>query len=235
MSHNSFVAVVVANGAPPEPALCAALLNEADLVVAADGGARTLLEHGLPLTAIVGDMDSLPADLLESWVARGGAARRYPREKDETDLELAVAEARRRGATRIAVLGALGGRVDHQTANLLLLAGRALTGVEAAVLDDGARIVALTGPDAEEGAVGVTGEAQLAGQPGDMLSLLPVTARVEGVVTQGLSYPLTGDTLALGSPRGVSNVFTARHATVRVQAGTLLVMHTWTGRRPLEW
>ncbi len=226
MSNGVFTpvpAVVVANGTAPDPALCGALLREARVVVAADGGARTLLEHGLPLTAIVGDMDSLPADLLEDWRARGGEIRRYPREKDETDLELAVAEARRRGATRIALLGALGGRVDHLTANLLLLAGPALEGVEAAVLDDGVRIVA------------VTRDAVLAGQPGDLLSLLPVTARVEGVVTQGLRYPLAGDTLMLGSPRGVSNVFTARRATVHIRDGTLLAMHTWDDRRPLQW
>jgi thiamine pyrophosphokinase len=227
------VAVVVANGAPPDPALCAPLLRAADLVVAADGGARALLQHGLPLTAIVGDMDSLPADLLEGWVARGGAVRRYPRDKDETDLELAVAEAQRRGATRIAVLGALGGRVDHQMANLLLLAGPALAGVEAALLDDGTRVVAVTGA-ADADVENAAGRVELAGRPGDMLSLLPVTGRVEGVVTRGLRYPLAGDTLVLGSPRGVSNVFQARRATVEVRSGTLLALHTWTERRPLE-
>ena len=230
MSNKRVSAVVVANGAPPDPALCAALLHEADLVVAADGGARALLEHELPLTAIVGDMDSLPDDLLEGWLARGGDTRRYPREKNETDLELAVAEARRRGAARLAVLGALGGRVDHQTANLLLLAAPALRDVEAVLLADGARVVAVTGTG-----VGAVGEATFSGQPGDLLSLLPVTARVEGIVTEGLRYPLAGDTLVLGTPRGVSNVFTARRATVRVRAGTLLAMHTWDGRRTLGW
>jgi len=219
-------AVVVANGILPDPALYTALLRDAGLVVAADGGARALLERGLPLTVVVGDMDSLPTDLLDRWQAAGGETRRYPREKDETDLELALDEARRRGARRIAVLGALGGRVDHMTANLLLLAHPSLDGVEAAVLDDGLRIVAVTA---------ATRRVALAGQPGDLLSLLPIAARVDGVVTEGLRYPLAGDTLALGSPRGVSNVFTARQATVHVQEGALLAMHTWIGRRPLEW
>jgi thiamine pyrophosphokinase len=223
MSNHVVSAVVVANGAPPDPAIFGALLRAAGVVVAADGGARALIERGLPLTTIVGDLDSLPPDLLDRWQAGGGDVRRYPREKDETDLELAVAEAMRRGARRIAILGALGGRVDHQTANLLLLAHPSLDGVDAALRDDGARVAA------------VKGAATLSGRPGDLLSLLPVTARVEGVITTGLRYPLAGETLTLGSPRGVSNVFTSQRATVRVRAGTLLAMHTWTDRRPVEW
>ena len=223
MSNHVVSAVVVANGGPPDPAIFGALLRAADIVVAADGGACVLIEQDLPLTTIVGDLDSLPPALLDRWQARGGDVRRYPREKDETDLELAVTEALRRGARRVAILGALGGRVDHQTANLLLLAHPFLDGIDAAVLDVGARVVA------------VKDAVTLAGRPGDLLSLLPVTSLVEGISATGLRYPLVGESLKLGSPRGVSNVFTARQATVRVRTGTLLVMQTWTDTRPVGW
>lgn len=223
MSNHVVRAVVVANGAPPDPAIFDALLRAADIVIAADGGARALIEQDLPLTTVVGDLDSLPPDMLDRWQAHGGDVRRYPREKDETDLELAVAEAMRRGARRIAILGALGGRVDHQTANLLLLAHPSLDGVDTALLDDGVRVVA------------VKDAVTLSGRPGDLLSLLPVTSLVEGIGATGLRYPLMGESLALGSPRGVSNVFTTHQAAVRVHAGTLLAMHTWTDRRPVGW
>ena len=57
-------------------------------------------------------------------------------DKDESDMELAVLEAVRRGATRITVLGALGGpRVDHALANVWLLAHPGLAGVEVTLLD----------------------------------------------------------------------------------------------------
>ncbi len=223
MSNHVVSAVVVANGAPPDPAIFDALLRAADIVIAADGGARALIEQDLPLTTVVGDLDSLPPDMLDRWQAHGGDVRRYPREKDETDLELAVAEAMRRGARRIAILGALGGRVDHQTANLLLLAHPSLDGVDTALLDDGVRVIA------------VKDAVTLSGRPGDLLSLLPVTSLVEGIGAMGLRYPLVDESLTLGSPRGVSNVFTAYQATVCVQSGTLLAMHIWTDRRPMEW
>lgn len=216
-------AVVFANGVAPELALCRALLAGADLVVAADGGARALLRAGLPITAVLGDMDSLPADLLARWRAGGGETLVFAPEKDETDLELALAYMVARGARRIAVLGALGGRIDHELANLLLLAAPLLDGVDAAVLDSRTRIVA------------VRDSTTLTGRPGDLLSLLPITAQVDGIVTEGLHYPLRGETLYLGPARGVSNVFMGTHATVSITSGTLLAVHSWPDERPLEW
>jgi len=216
-------AVVVANGSLPDLTPFRHLIKEADLVVAADGGARALLEEGLPLTALVGDMDSLPPPLLARWRATGGDTVVAPTAKDETDLELALTFALDRGARRIIVLGALGGRVDHAMANMLLLAAPLLAGVETSIVDAGTRIVA------------VRDRVRLAGRPGDTLSLLPITARVERIVTAGLLYPLRSETLRLGLPRGVSNVFVQDVATVQVTEGLLLAMHTWTDERALAW
>src|SRR5438270_8208810 len=197
-------AIVVANGALPDLALFSVLLAAADVVVAADGGARALLRAGWRPTAILGDMDSLPPDLLATWRAGGGETLVFPPEKDETDLELALAYVLQRGARRIAVLGALGGRVDHELANLLLLAAPLLDGIAAAVLDRHTRVVA------------VRDEIELAGRTGDLLSLLPVTAAATGIVTEGLAYRLNGETLLLGPARGVSNVFLQERIAVRL-------------------
>ncbi len=216
-------AVVAANGSLPDLTPFRHLIAEADLVVAADGGARALLEEGLSLTALVGDMDSLPPPLLARWRTTGGDTVVAPTAKDETDLELALTLALDRGARQIIVLGALGGRVDHATANMLLLAAPLLVGVETSIVDVGTRIVA------------VRDRVRLAGRPGDVLSLVPITARVEGVVTEGLLYPLCSETLRLGVPRGVSNVFVQDVATVQVAEGLLLAMHAWADERTLAW
>ncbi len=217
--------VVVANGSLPEPALYRRLIEEADVVVAADGGARALLQAGPRLDLIVGDMDSLPPDLLARWQAAGGAVEAVPTVKDETDLELALREAIHRGARSVAILGALGGRADHATANLLLLASDVFRGIDVAILDAETRVTALRGGDS----------ALIRGMEGDLVTLLPLTERAEGIVTAGLLYPLNGDMLPLGLPRGVSNVLLGRQASVRLDRGTLLVFQTWSGARPLAW
>jgi len=218
-------AVVVANGSLPEPALYRGLVEAADIVVAADGGARALLESDMRPDLIVGDMDSLPRDLLVRWRTSGGAVVAVSPVKDETDLELALREAMDRGARSIAILGALGGRADHATANLLLLASDSLREVDVAILDAETRVTALRGGES----------MRIHGTEGDLVTLLPVTERAEGIVTAGLLYPLNGETLPLGLPRGVSNVLVGREAGVRLDRGILLVFQIWSKAVPLTW
>ena len=52
-------------------------------------------------------------------------------------------------------------------------------------------------------------ERLLTGEEGELVSLLPVGGPAEGVTAQGLRYPLSDETLAAGSSRGVSNASSA--------------------------
>ena len=53
---------------------------------------------------------------------------------------------------------------------------------------------------------------------------LPYGGPATGVRTTGLRWALAGETLEVGSTRGVSNVFSAPEATVALDAGTLLAV-----------
>lgn len=216
-------AVVVANGVIADLAPLREVVERADLVVAADGGARLLLDNGLRPHVVVGDMDSIPPPMLAMWRASGGRTIDFPPQKDETDLELALTHVVERGARRVTVLGALGGRIDHAMANILLLATPMCRNVDSAIVDAGTRIKA------------IYDTVEFMGEPGDTLSLLPLTARVDGIVTEGLAYTLDGESLFLGPARGVSNVFLRAHVAVRITAGVLLACHTWTGERAIRW
>jgi thiamine pyrophosphokinase len=57
---------------------------------------------------------------------------------------------------------------------------------------------------------------------GTVVSLLPLT-RCEGIETEGLRYPLRGETLELGGRDATSNVVVASPAVVRVARGNLLL------------
>jgi thiamine pyrophosphokinase len=65
---------------------------------------------------------------------------------------------------------------------------------------------------------------ELHGAPGDLLTLLPLGGAAHGVVTDGLRYPLTAETLHPGSTRGLSNELVAHTATVGVAAGVVLAV-----------
>lgn len=210
-------ALVFANGDLNDgPAVQTALVAAEDaLIVAADGGARLALACGLAPALVIGDLDSLSEGAIATLRDRGAEITRVRAEKDETDLELALLEAARRGANPILLIGAAGGRLDHMLANIYLLAMPELRGRDVRAVS-GRQTLWLIGP----------GEHALEGAPGDTISLLPLTPEAARIVTEGLMYPLRGETLRIGAARGVSNVMQAAQARVTLGEGLLLVVHT---------
>jgi thiamine pyrophosphokinase len=186
-------------------------------VIAADGGLDRALALGLRPGIVLGDLDSVSADALASAERDGARVVRHPRDKDATDLELALDEARSLGARRVLVIASATGRLDHLLASLLLLGADAHAAVE---------IDALVGDAAVHV---IRGERQLAGTPGDLLTLLALHGPAGGVTTTGLVYPLRDATLEPGSSRGVSNVFAEPHATVIVGRGVVLAIRPGAG------
>jgi thiamine pyrophosphokinase len=187
---------------------------DADMLIAADSGAATALSLGHIPAFIIGDFDSLDKQLVEQLRGRGSQIISVAIEKDETDTELAVQLALEQGATEITLLGALGGeRFDHSIANVLLLAG--FDDVPIKIIDGPSTCWLLRGP----------GSTAIEGQTGDLLSLFPLAGDATGIRTQGLYYPLKGETLRFGKPRGVSNALTGERAEVSLESGMLLVIH----------
>ena len=207
-------AVVVAHGdvLPSDRAV----IDTQDYVVAADGGALALERWKVLPHLVVGDMDSLGDAGVERMARKGIPVAKFPAAKEESDLELAVAQAIAAGATEIVLLGALGGdRLDHETANLLLLADPGYDGVRIEARRGTLRIRALRG----EGSLSV-------GPVDAIVTLLPVNGDAEGVTTEGLRFPLRDETLRFGRARGLSNEVDALPAKVTVRKGSLLVFET---------
>jgi thiamine pyrophosphokinase len=203
--------IVVAGGAPPHPGALELLPDDAP-VVAADGGLDHALALGLRVDLAVGDFDSASEAAVAAAAASGTRVERYPEAKDATDLELALDAAAGLGPRRVVVLGALEGRLDHLLAALLSLGAPRYAGFELDALFDQATVQV------------IHSERVLQGRRGELVSLLPVHGRAEGVTTEGLVYPLRGETLSPGSSRGVSNVFAAAEARVTLERGVLLAV-----------
>ena len=208
-------AIVIAGGQPRGGDGWKQWLQNADLIIAADGGAAQARAWGLLPHLAIGDMDSLSEEEQAMLAAQGCRFVVHPRAKDETDLELALTWATEQEAQEIIVLGAMGGRLDHMLANVLLLALPELEGRSVRIVDGN-----------EEALLVRSGEvATLEGQPGDLVSLLPLGGDVHGVTSAGLVWALQGDTLRFGLSRGVSNEMTSATARIKVEDGYLLVVH----------
>ncbi len=209
--------VVFANGDLNKGSAVVAALGQGDdgLVVAADGGARLALACDRVPDVVVGDLDSLTPDEVADLRARGAEIEQYPAGKNETDLELALLAAVNRGAAWIRIIGAVGDRIDQTLANITLLTLSELADRDVRLVS-GDQTLWLIGP----------GDHALDGEPGDTISLIPLGDDAQNVRTANMLYPLRGETLRLGPARGVSNVIAAADARVRLDAGTLIVVHT---------
>lgn len=206
--------VIVANAPAIDLTPYQRLLTLADRLIAADGGGTALFASGYTPHLIIGDLDSIAAEALTAYQAKGVAIERHRPDKDETDLELALLAAAAMGTTRIDVIGALGGRWDQSLANVMLLGMPELRGRRVRLLDVPQQIWL------------VDRESVIPGLVGDTVSLLPFGGDAHGITTEGLAYPLTNGTLYHDRARGVSNVINNLPARVSVGQGMLLVVLT---------
>ena len=214
-STTSIHAVVVPNGPGRLAGAALAAVRAADLVIAADGGTRRLLDRGIAPHYLVGDLDSLPQETVARLASAGCQVQRHPADKDATDTELAIALALYQGATNIDLVGATGGaRLDHSLANVLLLAADWPASVRLRVVEAAATALVVRAGQSVD----------VPGAVGDIVALLPLAGPARGITTRGLQYALAGEDLAFGRARGVSNVMTAPVASISVAAGLLLVI-----------
>lgn len=208
-------ALIVLGGDAPGDRLLESCASCADLTIAADKGLEPFAHAGIMPDLLLGDMDSVSEQVLESMQDHT-QIERLPCEKDDTDGVHALDTAIARGAGRITILGALGGRMDHAMANLMLLVRAQRRGVFAEILDEHVRISC------------VSGEALISGAKGDTVSLLAL-GDVQGVSLKGFYYPLVGCDMDSSYPLGISNVVVSDEASVSVCGGDLLLFHYYAG------
>ena len=212
-------AIIFVNGHLPDFEAARCLIRPDDFLIAADGGTCHALALGLLPSIVIGDLDSLTPDDRQRLEGSGVEIRQYPPDKNETDLELALRTALEADYRSILILAALGDRLDQTLGNLALLTAPSLVEVDVR-LDDGV-----------EEAYFVRTQADIQGCPGDTVSLIPWGGLSEGVTTEGLRWPLRGETLRPDKTRGMSNEMLAEIATISLKSGLLLVIHRRQNRQ----
>jgi thiamine pyrophosphokinase len=203
--------IIFANGHLPDLEKARAILHDDDFIIAADGGTRHALALRLVPKIIIGDMDSLPENFDISKFDDDVIL--YPRDKNETDLELAIQHALTLTPEQIIILAALGGRLDQTLANIALLSDLQPAACNLK-LDDGIEEVFFC-----------RDECNINGTVGDIVSLIPWQGEVTGVVTTNLNWPLQDETLYPQKTRGISNEMLDDTATIQIKSGLLLIVH----------
>lgn len=188
-----------------------------DYIVAADKGLAFCLENDLKADMIVGDFDSIPGGVLDTYIHRYHVpVRRFDPVKDATDTEIAVRETVKAGASRAVLLGATGTRLDHTIGNMQCLHILLDAGVEAVIADSHNRISLHEAPFT----------VRRAEQFGQYVSFLPAGGTVEGLTLRGFKYPLTDRRVTATDSLCISNEILEDEAKVSFVSGRLYMIQS---------
>ncbi|NMC33639.1 MAG: thiamine diphosphokinase [Veillonellaceae bacterium] len=174
---------------------------------------------------LIGDADSASPLAWEWGQSLEATTIRHPRDKDATDLQLALTElgAKKPGAA-VLLTGGLGGRLDHAVSNVFSLQDAGHAGVQVLGL-----------ADEKEALFFVAGGQQFTAQfplrllAPKVVSLLPLSPVCEAVISRGVHWPLDRATLTMGRPAGICNRLAAgsKQIDVTLENGWLGVYFCW--------
>lgn len=183
------------------------------LLIAADGGYSVLKKLGITPDYLIGDLDSLdniPEDV---------PTEAYSKEKDETDMMLAINKGFDLGFNTFAIYGGLGGRLDHSMANIQLLNYISTKNARGYLIQGEKIITVITNDD-----------YKIKAQKKGYISVLSLTQESKGVNIKGLKFILNQATLSNYYPVGISNEFIDQDAFIDVEEGSLMII--WNSPNP---
>ncbi len=205
------IVALIANGAPDERAFLSAELDEADYVIAVDGGMSALEQIGRWPDVLVGDLDSYDYDARAHTLPAELEVIKLAVEKDLLDLEFAIQLAVQRGATALRLYNALGARLDHTLTNFNVLLQANQFAVTAELRTVGQRLI-----------VG-RAHQELVDIKGQTFSIVPVSDLTRLSIS-GAKYNLTAQDVARASSRCLSNIATADVVTISVDGGDFYII-----------
>ena len=201
-------AIIVGNGDPPSNSLFFELMSTEPTVICADGGLKTVLKYGVIPDMVVGDLDSVDISDLSRIPSEN--VFKVDTDNTSTDLEKALIRTIDIGIQAATLLGFTGGRSDHVLWNLGLL-GKYQDSIALRMVDNHGEMRL------------VTQTVRFRAKIGQKISLSPLKTPVEGIVTRGLRFPLSHESLELGVRDGISNEAIENIVEIEVGCGDLLV------------
>ena len=205
-------ALIILNALLPPKSKYQYVLEQADLILCADGGGNRALEAGIDPDYVIGDLDSVTMQTRE----------RLPKERFihkpsqfATDLEKTLQFALGKQVTTITVIGLIGDRLDHQICNLN-------------ILEKFSDRLSITTVDDFGSGIFVNDTYRFSGEIGQQVSIFAFR-KAEGIIVRGLKYPLENGTMEWAVNDGLSNEIVSNPVEIKVEKGTLFVYNVWPG------
>ena len=202
---SNYRTVIVGNGILKEDFL--KILRESDFVIGVDRAAYWLIQQGRTPDVAIGDFDSVTPDELSIIEQSVKTILRFPPEKNETDMELALKYADGLHPKEVLIFGATGNRLDHTLTNLFLIQNH--------VLIDEYNRIRFVG----------RGKTVIERSSYRYISILPYTKSIT-LSLSGFRYDLEKITLVRGTSRGVSNEIVGKQGEITLFSGKAWIIES---------
>lgn len=203
--------IIIAGGPIDNVSYIERFIREGSIIICADGGAVHLNALGMKPHKLVGDFDSIPPALYATYQADPAVEICAAPDQNSTDLEKAL-KCVPESAKQIDIFGALGGRMDHQLANILTIENHKAP--ERFCIHDQHNQIRL-----------LTCDFDFKGNIGDKIGVIPLRD-VGSLRFEGLKFPAEG----LGPPYtlgwlGTSNEMISTQGAIKLNSGLVIFTH----------
>jgi thiamine pyrophosphokinase len=183
-------------------------LEKEDFVIAADGGYDLALKANVKPDLLLGDFDSI-----HHKVTQNIHIVEFPKDKDYTDTHLALLEGLKREYKSFAIVGGIGGRLDHTIANISLLKLVNENDANGFIIDNDTKVLFL-----KDSSIHIKKDEC------KILSVFSYSPASDGVNLEGVQFPLMNAKITNSFPIGISNKIVQSEAKISVQNGELLIV-----------
>nr|WP_286672877.1 thiamine diphosphokinase [Anaeromonas gelatinilytica] len=204
--------MIVGGGEFLDEELVMDLINDCDIIIAADGGGKYLYDINVLPDILVGDFDTLNPFILNYYKDTNITIYSFPPEKDKTDLELAIDCALDNHIDELKLIGVLGTRIDHSLGNIMLLFNLIEKGIDARIINDKNEIFV------------VNKEMIITKNRFEYVSILPILEDLKGIKLKGFEYDIDDLNLKISSTRGISNKLVNDKGIIKIKSGKGLII-----------
>lgn len=205
-------ALLILNGEKVNSTTILKLKDESDFILSADGGTDYCVELGIIPDLVIGDLDSISPKTLDILKKKEVPINVFPIKKDKTDSQLSIEYLMDKGAEEITIIGAIGSRIDHTLANILLLKTIKDKGIKGKIVHNN-NIIYI-----------IDDELIMDKKNGYFVSIIPIESKGVLVSLKGFEYNLSKVKIDFASTLGVSNFVIDEKGYIKVHEGECLVV-----------
>ncbi|MBI5614592.1 thiamine diphosphokinase [Candidatus Gottesmanbacteria bacterium] len=189
-------------------------IKQSEFIIGVDRGAWWLFSHGIKPTIAIGDFDSISEDQLKKLEKAHIPVEKYSREKNETDLELAVTFACSKKPERIEIFGVIGSRLDHSLAGVSLLALCFERKISAKIITKTSELILYSG--------------KIILPKSNQYKYISLLSWSEEILVSIRGCKYNGDNIQIkrGESQGVSNEIVEKEAQINISSGIALLIQS---------